>query len=270
MMNGKFGVELECFNVERSVVVGALNMAGFRATQSEYRGDNYSVWQIKQDGSIQGRNAFEVVSPILQGEDGIQEVRKVCEILTALGAEVNTSTGFHVHHDASNWGVKEFRNLMKRFVKFESGMDAIQPASRRNSNNRYIGSLYSGYSNTDINRQKQLFGAIDECRSVRQLAQLFGSRYYKLNMQCFFRTNTVEFRHHSGTVDAVKVENYIRLTYAMVQDAQDHTAVKAFSEQFTAKEALDTMLAGLVRRARLTQDVAKFYKARSVQLQGVQ
>lgn len=269
MMNGKFGVELECFNVERSVVVDALTQAGFRATESMYQGQNYSVWQIKHDGSIQGRNAFEVVSPILQGEEGIQAIRKVCEILTALGAEVNTSTGFHVHHDATTWGIKEFRNLMKRFIKFEAGMDAIQPASRRHSDNRYIASLYVGYSNTDINRQKQLFSAIDECRSVRKLAEMFGTRYLKLNMQCFFRTNTVEFRHHSGTVDAQKVENYIRLTYAMVQDAKDHVAVKAFSEQFTAKVALDTMLAGLVRRARLSQDVAKFYKARAVQLQGV-
>lgn len=269
MMNGKFGVELECFNVSKSIVVTALNQAGFRAVDSMYAGQDYSVWQIKHDGSIQGSQGFEVVSPILQGEDGIQAVRKVCDILVSLGAQVNSSTGFHVHHDATTWGIKEFRNLMKRFVKFEAGMDAIQPASRRNNNNRYIGSLYSGYANTDINRQKQLFGAIDECNSVRKLAQLFGSRYYKLNMQCFFRTNTVEFRHHSGTVEADKVENYIRLTYAMVQDAKDHTAVKAFSEQFTAKDALDTMLAGLVRRARMSQDVAKFYKARSVQLQGV-
>lgn len=269
MMTGKFGVELECFNVPMDTVVNALNMAGIPAIRTHYSGNDYTKFQIKHDGSINGTHGFEVVSPILEGEDGIATIRKVCEIITALGAQVNQSTGFHIHHNVSSWGIKEFRNLFKRFVKFEAGMDSIQPASRRNQANRYVGSLYGSMTNTSVESQAVLFGDIDRARTVRQLAQVFSTRYLKLNLQSFFRQGSVEFRHHSGTTDADKVENYIRLTFGMVADAQDHVAVKAFKEQYTAKVALDTMLAGMVRRARITPALAQFYKARSVQLQGV-
>lgn len=269
MITGKFGVELECFNVPNQTVVDALNNAGIPAIRAGYSGNDYTKFQIKHDGSIQGSNGFEVVSPILEGEAGIATIRKVCEIITALGAQVNQSTGFHIHHNVSNWGIKEFRNLFKRFVKFEAGMDSIQPKSRRNQANRYVGSLYGSMTNTSVESQAVLFGDIEKAKTVRQLGQVFSTRYLKLNLQSFFRMGSVEFRHHSGTTDADKVENYIRLTYGMVADAQDHTAVKAFKEQFTAKVALDTMLAGMVRRARITPALADFYKARATQLQGV-
>jgi hypothetical protein len=269
MMNSKFGVELECFNVQMQTVVDALNAAGIPSIRAGYSGSDYSKFQIKHDGSIQGRDGFEMVSPILEGEAGIATIRKACEIITALGAQVNQSTGFHVHHNVSNWGIKEFRNLFKRFVKFEAGMDSIQPASRRNQANRYIGSLYGSMTNTSVESQKVLFADIDGARTVRKLGQVFSTRYLKLNLQSFFRQGSVEFRHHSGTTDADKVENYIRLTFGMVADAEDHVAVKAFKEQFTAKVALDTMLAGMVRRARITPALAQYYKARSIQLQGV-
>jgi hypothetical protein len=269
MMNGKFGVELECFNVPMQTVVDALNNAGIPAIKSHYSGCDYTKFQIKYDGSIQGSNGFEVVSPILEGEAGIATIRQVCEIITALGAQVNQSTGFHIHHNVSNWGIKEFRNLFKRFVKFEAGLDAVQPASRRNQANRYVGSLYGSMTNTSVESQQVLFSDIEKARTVRQLGQLFSTRYLKLNLQSFFRMGTVEFRHHSGTTDADKVENYIRLTFGMVADAQDHTAVKAFKEQYTAKVALDTMLAGMVRRNKITPAIAQYYKARATQLQGV-
>ena len=268
MLNSKFGVELECFNVPNQTVVDALNNAGIPAIRAGYSGSDYTKFQIKHDGSIQGRDGFEVVSPILEGEEGIATIRKVCQIITALGAEVNQSTGFHIHHNVASWGIKEFRNLFKRFVKFEAGMDAIQPASRRNQANRYVGSLYGSMTNTSVESQAVLFGDIEKAKTVRHLGQVFSTRYLKLNLQSFFRMGSVEFRHHSGTTDADKVENYIRLTYGMVADAQDHVAVKSFKEQFTAKVALDTMLAGMVRRARITPALAQAYKARATQLQG--
>lgn len=254
----KFGIELECYNVPMRDVVNALTAAGIQTMNSSYSGREYSVWQVKPDCSIQGVNGFEVVSPILEGEAGIHDVRRVCTILQQLGAKVNTSCGFHVHHNAANWGIKEFRNLFKRFVKFEGAMDSIQPASRRANANRFC------KSNLVSDSIAECFAAIDSCNTVQKLSALYtDSRYFKLNLQSFFRMGSVEFRHHAGTVDADKVENYIRLTYAMVADSADHTAVKVFAQAVTAKEALSVMLAGMVRRGRIEKRVEKFYKARA-------
>ena len=234
-----------------SVVVTALrNVAGVNAYSSSYSGREYSVWQVKSDCSIQGNNGFEVVSPILEGEAGIAEVQKVCDTLVSLGAQVNKSCGFHIHHDATGWGIQKFRNLFKRFVKFENALDSVQPESRGNAN-RYCASVI------------KTFAEIDQCNTVNGLSNLYGnSRYFKLNLQSFFRQNSVEFRNHAGTVEAAKVINYIRLTSAMVVDAGDKTAVKQFTKPTTAKEALDTMLAGMIRRNRITTETATFYKTR--------
>lgn len=258
MNNAKFGIELECYNVPMGDVTSALRVAGINVMTSSYSGREYSVWQVKPDCSIQGVNGFEVVSPVLEGEAGIHDVRRVCTILEQLGAKVNKSCGFHVHHNAQSWGIKEFRNLFKRFAKFETAMDSIQPASRRENANRYCQSNKIGVT------VDALFAAIDSCNTMQKLSALFNhSRYMKLNLQSFFRMGSVEFRHHAGTVDADKVENYIRLTYAMVADSAEHTAVKVFAEAVTAKDALTVMLAGMVRRGRIDKRVEKFYKTRS-------
>lgn len=260
----KFGIELECYNATQAAVVTALRDAGIRAEVSSYSGRNYSVWQIKLDGSIQGNNGFEVVSPALEGEAGIQEVAKVCEILASIDAKVNKSCGFHIHHDATGWGVAEFRYLAKRFVKFEAAMDRIMPKSRRGNDNRYIKSMYGNQSSQSATIQKQLFKAIDACRSVNQISMLFNNdRYMKLNFQSFFRQGTIEFRQHSGTIRSVTIENWIRFTAGLMADAKNHVAVKPFNEDVSPADALDLMLSGMKRRSAIPAYVSSFYKNRA-------
>jgi hypothetical protein len=252
---GKFGIELECFNVPQITVAHALRTAGINAVTAGYSGRDYNVWQIKTDGSINGRDGFEVVSPILEGEAGIADARKVCEVLVALGAQVNKSCGFHIHHNAADWGIAKFRNLFKRFVKFETALDSIQPESRRANNNRYCVSVV------------KTFQQIDACTTVRALSDLYNNnRYVKLNLQSFFRMGSVEFRHHSGTVEADKVEQYIRLTAAMVEDAAEITAIKPLKDGTSTSDALSLMLAGMVRRGRIGKNTAKFYQKRAAKL----
>ncbi len=254
MFTGKFGVELECFGVEREIVVLALSGAGIDAIVAGYSGNNYNFWQIKTDGSISERTGFEVVSRVLEGEEGLAEVAKVCEVLEGLGAKVNASCGMHIHHDVTGWGIQKFRNLFKRFIKFETALDSVQPEGRRGNNNRYCRSMIFA---------ADMISKIDSCRTVRDLSALYvNNRYYKLNLQSFFRMGTIEFRNHAGTVNAAKICNYIRLTGAMVKDADDNVAIKQFTEATTAAKALDTMLAGMTRRGHISGSVATFYKKR--------
>jgi hypothetical protein len=95
-------------------------------------------------------------------------------------------------------------------------------------------------------------------------------RYFKLNLQSFFRTGTVEFRNHAGTVNADKVINYIRLTGAMVQDSNDNVAIKKFATEVSATQALDVMLSGMIRRNHFGKSVSKFYKKRQVAMAATQ
>jgi len=262
MFTGKFGVELECYGVDRQTVVLALSDAGIDAIVASYSGSNYNSWQVKTDGSISEYTGFEVVSRVLEGEAGLQEVAIVCSVLEQLGAKVNASCGMHIHHDVSAWGIQKFRNLFKRFIKFEIALDSIQPEGRRANNNRYCRSMTIA---------EDMINKIDACRSVSQLSELYRhNRYYKLNLQSFFRMGTIEFRNHAGTVNAGKICNYIRLTGAMVKDAENNVAIKQFARSVTVSESLDTMLSGMVRRGNINTMIANFYKQRQAKFASTQ
>ncbi len=58
-------------------------------------------WTAERDGSLhtdrRGYVAVEIVSPILHGQAGIEQVKQVASILRSLEATVNQTTGRHVH-----------------------------------------------------------------------------------------------------------------------------------------------------------------------------
>jgi hypothetical protein len=56
-----------------------------------------------------------------------------------------------------------------------------------------------------------MFRKIDACRSMEQMKQLYPCRYRKLNIHSYFRHQTLEVRHHSGTTDPAKITNWVRL-----------------------------------------------------------
>jgi hypothetical protein len=261
MINSKFGIELECFGVSRSIVVSAFKTAGLNVMTAGYTGRDYDVWQIKTDASIQGVDGFEVVSPVLEGENGIYQARIACIVLQELNAQVNKSCGFHVHHNATDWKIGQFKNLFKLFTKYEKAMDSIQPVSRRDSNNRFIKSNL-------IAPVASLFAKIDVCTSILDLSRLYSNdRYFKLNLQSFFRMGSVEFRNHAGTIDANKVENYIRLTAGMVESARKQVKVYAPVATDSASDSLKVLLSCMIRSKAITKEIAQFYKARAVSLE---
>lgn len=62
-------------------------------------------WKLVTDSSLQGNNTFELVSPILVGENGLKELETVCWVLDICNAKVNDSCGFHVHMDAASFNL---------------------------------------------------------------------------------------------------------------------------------------------------------------------
>src|SRR5580765_3385256 len=172
-------------------------------------------WKAVSDGSIRGGLGLEFVSPILSGEDGLEQIRKVCGALVSIGATVNATCGLHVHVGARNEGVDFFKSLIKLYGKFESALDEIMPASRRSNGAQYCRS---------VNLVDQ--AAIDAARTKEELATAVsrasggsGAKYHKVNIVPD-RKPTVEFRHHGGTVDADKAINWITVCLRLVAAAK--------------------------------------------------
>lgn len=212
--NKKFGIEIEAYNVNQSDLITKLTQLGIRVCAEGYSHTTRAHWKIVRDSSINGSRAFELVSPILQGAAGLEEVEKVCEGLKACNAYINKSCGMHIHFDAQEMSLKSWKNLYKNYAALETTIDSFMPTSRRANNNTYCKSL----------KVASLNSKLDSAQSLVQIEGIFGrSRYYKINPTSHSRHNTIEFRQHSGTVEFEKINNWIHFLHNLVDFSKTKT-----------------------------------------------
>lgn len=209
-----FGIEIECMlpaGVSRAALATSLTNAGVEAFDAGYTHARSDKWKIVTDGSLSGGNGMELVSPPLRGTEGHTAIDKVCAVLERLGAMVNRSCGLHVHVDARALPVKAMAKLAALYVESERIIDSLLPASRRGNNNNFCQSL----ATADLGRLARATDATAIASAINS-----GNRYVKLNFTSFWRHGTVEFRHHSGTVDASKINNWVKACLRMVATAK--------------------------------------------------
>lgn len=245
--NRSFGIELEVMapgGMRLQELAYKVEAAGVPCHAEHYNHTTRRHWKIVTDGSLTGGNGMEVVSPKLTGEDGVRQARIVAKALEDAGCKVNVSCGFHLHVDATDFTPDVMKKVAIQFFWYETFFDHIVPASRRGSHNAYIKSnrsRFGGYGTAAVNEgirkvkevRSDFDAIIDVVNGVR-----YGDfdRYFKLNLTAFRRHRTIEFRQHSGTVDADKIEHWIRLMVGFVSKAvvaqcprlrrleRDHTA----------------------------------------------
>lgn len=265
-----FGIEIEAFGVSRTALLTGLREAGIEVQDEGYHHQVRPHWKIVSDSSIQAPGSiytgFELVSPILVGEAGLAQITTVCRVLQQLGAKVNKTCGLHVHHAAQDLSIHGWKDLVRLYSKHERGLDSIMPESRRGNNNSYCQSLLNYHQTPN-----QAFLVIGRARTLSTLSRtLTGSRFFKLNLDAFPRHGTVEFRHHSGTVEAEKMVNWVKLTQAMVERAnktEGRTTSSIFLEahQQTDGGTLEGLFQAL--RAYLDPQVRDYYRGRAKSLQ---
>lgn len=225
----RFGVEFEAYNVSMFTLCDALNNAGITCRMEGYNHTTRRHWKIVSDASLSGNQTFELVSPILQGEQGIEEMKTVCRVLNECGAKVNKTCGTHVHIDAQNMDLATWKRIYINYARLEKVIDDFMPVSRKKDNNMYC----QGYT-----RLPNLETKINHARSLDEIYAFFGSRYYKINPKSYARHNTIEFRQHSGTVDFEKISNWVRflgnlITYSTTNLVTDTTleGLATFNDQ---------------------------------------
>ena len=202
-----FGVEIET-TVPRAnnLEIGSYSGSGIQVPYLP------SGWVAKSDGSINapsGHEGCEIVSPILKGEDGIQQVIEVCRVLNEKGHKVNASCGVHVHVgfkvnpvSGKATSAKELETLVQIASYLEDGLYASTGTMRRRS---------GSYSRT-----VKGFGKAD-----RAVANMASDRYRLLNTTNLLAggKGTVEFRCFSGSTNAVKIVSWIQLALGCVEKA---------------------------------------------------
>ena len=225
-----------------------------------------SQWRIKTDSSVNSRRGFglELVSPILNGNQDMIILKIFLKILNELHCDVNRTCGLHVHVGVRDWGVKQFKNLAKRYVKFETAIDTVMPNSRKKNNNQYCLSNSRRYGSSVT--LAEIFASIQRCRSAQQLKNYIqGGRYYKLNMESFWKHGTIEFRHHSGTICPDKIENWVYVCMGMTKLADTNRAVKVKSTDVVTSytDKLSIFMNGLSKSGLINSSVRRFYTKRA-------
>lgn len=231
MTKRTFGVEIEALapdDVPLAAIIRDLECEGIECQYAGYTHQTTPYWKIVTDYSVCGRGkmGFELVSPKLQGAEGLQQVRVVCEVLQRQGVTVNKTCGLHVHHDAHDYKEQHFVNLFNLYAHAEKALDSVVAKSRRENNGPYCLSLKG-----------------------RTVSTLRTGRYYKLNLSAFTRHGTVEVRHHQGTVEAEKIVAWVILTQGLVERAK--RAVKVHLDPSHSLTLYDVLqAAGLVHAAK--------------------
>jgi hypothetical protein len=104
------------------------------------------------------------------------------------------------------------KKLAELYIENEDVIDGLLPPSRRGNANTYLQSVKTRTSRA----------ALARANSVTDIATAIcnNQRYVKLNYTAFWRQGTVEFRHHSGTIDAVKILRWIGFCTKLIAAAQ--------------------------------------------------
>jgi hypothetical protein len=91
------------------------------------------------------------------------------------------------------------------YANLENVIDSFLPSSRRANNNTYCKSILKYKSK------------INNARTINQLTSVIPNRYSKLNIQPYSRYNTIEFRHHAGSIEFEKINNWILFLHNLVE-----------------------------------------------------
>jgi hypothetical protein len=264
----RYGIELELTSMkEKEDICEALR---------HHLGHSIDSWKLERDTSIEcsrnqpNCNKFELVSPKLQGEEGLSRISEVLRTLRQndVDIKINKSMGFHVHVEVADLSQQQLNRVCQNFVNFEDVFDSLVPPSRRSGSeesNRYFRSNANALPWTS-NRQRH--GLLRICHNIVVLANVMnpGGRYYKLNLQNLVtkKQETLEFRQHSSTTDFAKISNWIRLCIQFVISSKENRGlIKCFGNPGPSLEVkTDIFFRTLIQNPSLYD----FYRKRQEEL----
>lgn len=196
----RFGVELEFrATVGRERVAEEMRARGLAVRVQSYGHNVTRHWRIITDASC----GYELVSPVLQGADGLDQLQKACDALKAAGAKVDRATGLHIHLDGTSETQESIRAYALAYVERQELLDILVAPSRRQGR---------GYYCRPMDSRTQ--AALRSATNVRDFAMSYcgGERRYRtLNLASYPRYGTVEVRQHQGTTEGAKVADWVEL-----------------------------------------------------------
>jgi hypothetical protein len=221
--NRTFGVEIEMTHSSKSArkIASLLTAAGLPTSYMGYTHQVVSSWKLVDDSSLTGgRYKMELVSPVLQNQEGLDQLALALNLITDLGCKVNMSCGVHVHVGINDYSIKNLVNLIKFYGKHEEEIDMVVAPSRRNTRWAQSLNILSIWEN------------LNRCETFRDVENLMSTRYKKVNVFSYRRYGTVEFRQHGGSTDVNKVCQWVVLLTNMCDNVKKKSTIQKTKGEF--------------------------------------
>ena len=185
--------------------------------------EDESIWELDENGDkieeFDGVSGHEIVSPKMKLTPRSEKaITALCDELQRLNAMTNTTTGLHVHVDATDITLGQTAQIAMNCAFFESVIDKYVCPSRREDRNDYC---------LPLPVEEPDFKSLSKWMKFHQYAVPWnphGDKGHKLNFNNLRRRSkikTIENRHHQGSVDAEEILNWIRFNLKMVQQTID-------------------------------------------------
>jgi len=251
----RFGVEIEIiipdgkrdgYSLKR--VASELTRLGPpKVTFAGYSHDVSAHWKIVTDRSVSSEQmdddlCFELVSPILKGEEGLVSLRALLDNVRKLGIKSNSTCGFHVHVDAtkatnplqempSMGTLTGLKRVVQCFVALENAFDLIVARSwdnnhkatgRRSNGNDFCRSNLLAFGSMSNRQRWEQLDSVSNYTQLVRLTNPHNDRYRKLNLTNITnrdRPSTCEFRHHGGVEELLQAEAWVRLVIRFCEKA---------------------------------------------------
>jgi len=248
--NRTFGVEIEFHGTRPNTLASKIREAGVDCYSEGYNHTTRNHWKIVPDGSC----SYELVSPVLQGQAGMDEFVKVCNVLSNSRANVKKDCGVHVHVGTPDATGKKVENLIKYWGVNEHIIDMVVSPSRRGSSNSYCKSIFEGVQTRNTGRytdngedvlesnKLKMYKEVkkivkrnegeDIQRTISELSNYIGrnngggGRYGKVNLTSFRKYRTIEFRGFNGSTDTEKIGHWINFCTATIDKSFNVKQVK--------------------------------------------
>lgn len=268
LLNRRYGVEIEFaqgrmrYCQDTRTTAQALVERGIDAVAESYNHATRSHWKVTTDATV---NGCEVVSPILRGAEGWNQVKVVMEAIRSIGGTVDSTCGQHVHHDVTDFYTEAMVRLVSVLRRTQYALSGYVPVSRYNSGGACRGDLIREDEWAHIERCA-VAGALRPGgdRSARE--SLAVSRYRFFNFNSVLTYGTVEFRAQGGTLNALKSRCWVAVGQALIEFARTGNT---FDEPQSTRSMLDTLVAkGLLSsemRTRFVKRVTALYGAARVE-----
>ena len=193
-------------------------------------------WIAAQDGSLTATHlgpSFEVISPVMYGEAGMREAKRIHKALVKAGAVTHRTAGNHIHmgiNHSARWNrmsdkkkAEVGRRLAHVYHFYQPVIDSLLSNVRCSGVDGRTGSGY-GPSTTPVN-----------------LNRPFGGRCV-LNLGSWILQGRVEFRQVGNTLKWENIEGMTAIFKAMLNVCfnENHVSWKRRFEDFTGSLRLET------------------------------